>query len=215
MTRAAAALGENESVDIADRVRHLVRGMCSFLDAKVEPLVAENNFRRPGSAPRPPVFVVGRTVKLPRELRDAAKNADLGAHWKLQHPYVVIGHWRWQPIGHHCALHGEEGPRNAIRIRIAPYSKGPSDAEACRKAPCGWSQAQMRGDGLRWNPAVGCPYLRLVGIQWRCGMFIDATPEKKAAMTADMGIGFGCSSTLFNTDRDEMIRRLNAGRKGP
>ena len=68
----------------------------------------------------------------------------------------------------------------------------------------------MAADGLKWDPKKGCPYLVMVGIQWRCGVFLKADAEKRAAMTEDMGIGYGCGSSLFNSERDEMIRRLQS-----
>jgi len=82
----------------------------------------------------------------------------------------------------------------------------------CRKVPCGYSQNQMNKEGKTWNPKTGCPYLRQVGIQWRCGLYIDGTPELKAEMASiyGVGIGAGCSASLFNSVRDEMISRLNS-----
>ena len=68
----------------------------------------------------------------------------------------------------------------------------------------------MQEDGVRWDAKQGCRYLLLVGIQWRCGLFLNANAEKRAVMTANMGIGAGCSSTLFNGDREDMIRRLKS-----
>lgn len=68
----------------------------------------------------------------------------------------------------------------------------------------------MSEEGVRWDASKGCPYLELAGIQWRCGIFLRADAAKREAMTQDMGIGMGCSSTLFNTDREEMIRRLQS-----
>lgn len=85
----------------------------------------------------------------------------------------------------------------------------------CRKAPCGWSQHQMAEEGLKWDPAKGCPYLVLVGIQWRCGIFLKADAAKQAAMTEDMGIGFGCSSTIGNTARDQLLLRLRSSSASP
>jgi hypothetical protein len=80
----------------------------------------------------------------------------------------------------------------------------------CRRGPCGFSNYKMQEDGLTWDKKVGCPYLRQVGIQWRCGMYIDAGPELKKAMEEVMGIGAGCSASLFNTEREAMIRRLQS-----
>lgn len=80
----------------------------------------------------------------------------------------------------------------------------------CRRGPCGFSGEQMHREGKTWDPKVGCPYLRQVGIQWRCGMYIDAGPELKQRMEEVMGIGAGCGASLFNSDREEMIRRLRS-----
>jgi hypothetical protein len=80
----------------------------------------------------------------------------------------------------------------------------------CRRAPCGFGSERMYREGKTWDPKVGCPYLRQVGIQWRCGMYIDAGPELKQRMEEVMGIGAGCGASLFNTERDAMISRLNS-----
>lgn len=85
----------------------------------------------------------------------------------------------------------------------------------CRRGPCGFSNYQMQEDGLTWDRKVGCPYLRQVGIQWRCGMYIDGSPELRSAMEQVMGIGEGCSATLFNSDREAMIRRLRSLSSSP
>ena len=70
----------------------------------------------------------------------------------------------------------------------------------------------MAEEGQRWDAARGCPYLTQIGIQFRCGIYLNADPAKQEAMARDMGIGAGCSSTLFNTDRDRMIKVLNIQR---
>jgi len=80
----------------------------------------------------------------------------------------------------------------------------------CRRGPCGFSAYRMNEEGKTWDKKIGCPYLRQVGIQWRCGMYIDAEPKLKKEMEEAMGIGEGCSASLFNTDRDQMISRLNS-----
>lgn len=73
----------------------------------------------------------------------------------------------------------------------------------------------MQEDGLKWDASKGCPYLRQVGIQWRCGMYLDAGPELKEAMKRVMGIGEGCGASLFNTVREEMIQRLRSLSSSP
>jgi hypothetical protein len=73
----------------------------------------------------------------------------------------------------------------------------------------------MQEDGIEWSPKTwdkekGCLYLMLDGFQWRCGVFLKADLAKRAAMTEDMGIGFGCSSSLGNTERDKILFRLRS-----
>lgn len=82
----------------------------------------------------------------------------------------------------------------------------------CRRGPCGYSWHYMTKDGLKWNEKTGCPYLRQVGIQWRCGIYLDASPELKAEMegVSGIGVGAGCSASLFNSDREAMILRLRS-----
>jgi len=80
----------------------------------------------------------------------------------------------------------------------------------CRLGPCGFSGEQMFLEGKTWDKKIGCPYLRQVGIQWRCGMYLDAGPELKQRMEEVMGIGQGCSASLFNSDREAMILRLRS-----
>lgn len=67
----------------------------------------------------------------------------------------------------------------------------------------------MELDGLKWDPKKGCHYLVPEGIRWRCGIFLKADEAKKAAMTEDMGIGFGCGSSLFNEDRERILRLMS------
>lgn len=67
----------------------------------------------------------------------------------------------------------------------------------------------MELDGLEWDKAKGCHYLVPEGIHWRCGIFLKADEAKKAAMTEDMGIGFGCGSSLFNEDRERILRLMS------
>lgn len=128
---------DNVAATISRRndARVLVRGLCSFLSAKFEPLEEENSGRQARLARMgkrtPKVFTVGRTIKLSRELRDIANHHQGPPLWKLQHRYIVRGHWRWQPIGTQLP-DGHEGPRNAKKIWIQPHWKGPEGAEAWR-----------------------------------------------------------------------------------
>jgi hypothetical protein len=82
----------------------------------------------------------------------------------------------------------------------------------CRRGPCGYGSHKMQEEGKTWDPKIGCPYLRQVGIQWRCGIYLDAGPELKAEMegVTGIGVGAGCSASLFNSDREKMILRLSA-----
>lgn len=116
----------------------VVRGLCSFLEAKIEPLELDNakavERAKWTKKPTPRVFTVERTVKLSQEIRRAAQVVVAGETdplWKLQNRHVVRGHWRWQPIGHRLP-EGVEGPQNAKKTWIEPYWKGPEGAEAWR-----------------------------------------------------------------------------------
>lgn len=82
----------------------------------------------------------------------------------------------------------------------------------CRKVPCGYSSHKMQKEGKTWDPKVGCPYLRQVGIQWRCGVYLDAGSKLKKEMESiyGIGIGAGCSASLFNSVREAMIQRLRS-----
>jgi hypothetical protein len=59
----------------------------------------------------------------------------------------------------------------------------------CSTAPCGY------GSG------VPCIHLHKVGDDWLCGL-IDVIKRDML-----MGVGAGCPRTLFNTVRDEKIRK--------
>jgi hypothetical protein len=45
--------------------------------------------------------------------------------------------------------------------------------------------------------------------QYRCRLYLTTTPEKKKAMDADMGMGAGCCSSLFNSEREAMLKKLS------
>jgi hypothetical protein len=74
----------------------------------------------------PTVWIVGRSVKLDRALREAAKEAALTARtrsgWRLKKQQLVSGHWKQQP----------HGPGRKLRklIHVAPYLRGPDGDEA-------------------------------------------------------------------------------------
>ncbi len=114
----------------------LVLGLSAWVNAKIEPQLADNERAiiqgRRFNKVVAPIYTLGRTVKLNRELRSAAKSVASGdgsVLWKLQNRYVVRGHFRWQPIGTQLKQ-GEEGPVNAKKIWIEPHWKGPEGAEA-------------------------------------------------------------------------------------
>ncbi len=118
--------GAQETTKAANYMRHIIKGLCSFLAAGVEPLEVENAkaVRRANAKGevRPRVFVVGKTVKISKELREYAARNAAEPLWKLEHRYVVRGHWRNQVCG----------PMRAERRKtwIQPYWKGPEGAEA-------------------------------------------------------------------------------------
>lgn len=75
---------------------------------------------------RPRTFNVGRAVKLPGHLMQAARSltqdGEAQTTWKLQSRHVVMGHWKPQPYGPGRALRK--------RIHIESYWRGPTGAEA-------------------------------------------------------------------------------------
>ncbi len=73
----------------------------------------------------------------------------------------------------------------------------------------------MQDEGKVWDRKVGCPYLVAVGDIHRCGIFLQADEAKRAAMTDDMGIGAGCSSTMFNDARNRILARMRAHEPKP
>ena len=66
----------------------------------------------------------------------------------------------------------------------------------------------MFEENKTWDEKTGCRYLAKKGFQWRCGLLIGATPETAQAMTDGMGVGAGCSSPLFNPERNLASLRL-------
>lgn len=53
-----------------------------------------------------------------------------------------------------------------------------------------------------------CPSLVEIDKNKLCGIFLDGDEELRRNMTLNMGIGAGCSSSLFNTVREAQIKRL-------
>lgn len=68
----------------------------------------------------------------------------------------------------------------------------------CKKAPCFLSQRTF-GD----QKAGECPALRYHDGRYWCGLVEDGDETVKR----ELAIGAGCSSALFNTVRDDQIRR--------
>ena len=72
----------------------------------------------------PPVWLVGQTIKLSSELREAAAAQAAGerrkAEWHVKRRFVVRGHWRQQACG--------VGMKDRKAMWIAPHWKGPKDA---------------------------------------------------------------------------------------
>jgi hypothetical protein len=110
--------------------RRLVVNLCLYI-AGLDPAPRARSARVASGIPAEvdiPPILLGTEVKLPREMRDAAKaRVEQGrsdAHrdaWKLHSRLAVRGHWRNQPYG----------PRPEGKIRrqwIRPYWKGPQDA---------------------------------------------------------------------------------------
>ena len=75
---------------------------------------------------RPRTLTVGRAVKLPGHLMQAARaltqDGEAQTSWKLQSRFVVMGHWKMQPCG--------PGRTERKRIHVESYWKGPTGAEA-------------------------------------------------------------------------------------
>jgi hypothetical protein len=70
----------------------------------------------------PKRWVVGRQVKISKEILAAGRSESSGTSWKLEGRHVVRGHFRQQACG----------PNHSERktIWIAPFMKGPEGAEA-------------------------------------------------------------------------------------
>jgi hypothetical protein len=119
----SAAGASNMDAD-AKTVIHLIRGMCSFLASKREPLVQDNARRdgRPTKGVR--LFTVGRTVKINPELRRIVSEGRGEPLWRLEHRCIVRGHWRNQAHG--------PGMTERKKIWIEPFWRGPEGAEAWR-----------------------------------------------------------------------------------
>jgi hypothetical protein len=109
----------------------IIRNLCSWLESTAAHQRSPENAHALKAKPpsgQPPVYpywVLGREVKLSKELRAAAKSFALSAQdketrvgWRLQSQFAVRGHWRHQPYG---------PGRSARRLQwIEPYWKGPT-----------------------------------------------------------------------------------------
>jgi hypothetical protein len=75
----------------------------------------------------------------------------------------------------------------------------------CRLTACHFSMQRHGGHApckeLVWDEK---------GQNWRCGLMAKVSPEERQLMIDSMGIGAGCSSSLFNFSRDEMIRKRSS-----
>jgi hypothetical protein len=71
----------------------------------------------------------------------------------------------------------------------------------CRKAPC--FLAQLGGCST-----APCSFLRASGVRWVCGLYLDAQEAHRRTIAWELAFGQGCTSSLFNTVREETIRRL-------
>lgn len=113
--------------------QRLLANLCVYLCSrpKEELAAAENRRaapRRPAPgvdvAPGPRVWVLGREIKLPKDMRDAARAfAELGrpeVRWRTHARFVVRGHWRRQAVG--------KGRAERKTIWIHPFWKGPENA---------------------------------------------------------------------------------------
>ena len=116
-----------------DAVWRLVRNFCSWLSTTPgEKALADRP--RPTKAARdhkgawPTYWVIGRDVKLSRELREAATDLVLGGSkkprdgWKLRSQHVVRGHMKRQHYGPERTLLKD--------IWVEPYWRGPEGTEA-------------------------------------------------------------------------------------
>lgn len=108
---------------------HVLRNFVSWLTATGGMATRTPQSRPPSASemgPRPNVWVVGKEVKLSREMRQTATDVALGcanqrAGWKVRVRYVVRGHWRNQACG--------QGRGERRKQWIAPFWKGPQDGE--------------------------------------------------------------------------------------
>lgn len=75
----------------------------------------------------------------------------------------------------------------------------------------------MIREGKKWNLKTGCPYLVLQYPKLLCGLYLGASEAEAREMEGitGMGVGTGCSSTLFNRDRERVISLLRLSSRSP
>lgn len=66
----------------------------------------------------------------------------------------------------------------------------------CSKAPC------VLGEGIPCKELV-----HKDGRYW-CGLVLNASEEERELFEIDLGIGEGCCSSLFNTEREKMLMKV-------
>jgi len=78
----------------------------------------------------------------------------------------------------------------------------------CQKAPCALVQSMFDYQIER------CPALQFDDGRYWCGLLRGTTDEERKRRMKILAIGEGCSSSLFNNARDQMLRRMyEEGRK--
>ncbi|NIR14197.1 MAG: hypothetical protein GWN86_09655 [Desulfobacterales bacterium] len=115
---------------ISYAMRRLVINLCLYL-SEVGDMEKKKTFSKSAKAgkkkkPKPVTWVVGRSVKIGKELIEASKDWTRSkqgnrSEWTIKKRFAVRGHWRNQPCG--------EERRLRKRIWIAPHWKGPGKGE--------------------------------------------------------------------------------------
>lgn len=70
----------------------------------------------------------------------------------------------------------------------------------CKKAAC------VLGTFHHGAPHAPCRSLVFRDGRYWCGLVLEADEVRAEFIKKEMYMGAGCSSTLFNTDREEMLR---------
>jgi hypothetical protein len=118
LQRAARRLYVNMCLYIAERGKGELKRTASYL--------ARKNRRKPKKPmkPQPEVWVIGKEVKLNKELIGAAKDwtdaqRKVRNRWRISKRFTVRGHWRMQACG--------PGRKDRRRRWIEPFWKGPKE----------------------------------------------------------------------------------------